>query len=196
MEGWGAALSKAIESSLTICGADTTQGLPNIDEDTDDLLLTKEATTNTTLPSTLRTSLRTRRISLEPDEQIEILGSFSSVNSQSVKFDQIEILEFSRRPGDNPSVKFGAPIALGERVLSKTTKSVDEYEQEKPTKLSRDEMFLQGTERMKLLKESGYGGKEIMKSIKESGKERESRKKAKDKFLKKLGNKNALSFKA
>jgi hypothetical protein len=119
------------------------------------------------------------------DSEHDSAGTISSTLSQSsVRFDMIEIMEFSRQLGDNPSVRSGAPIALGTKCLFRTTISVDEYESAKPKRLSRDEMLLDGMDRMDLLKEFGYGRNEIREAAQSATATRESRNKATEKFLK------------
>jgi hypothetical protein len=55
----------------------------------------------------------------------------------SLKFGKIEVVEFPIRLGDNPSVRFGAPIALGEEPLGRRTVTLEEYEQHRSSRLSR-----------------------------------------------------------
>ena len=125
-------------------------------------------------------SRSTMRRDLEDDEHFSERSN-SSLGS-CVRFDTIEILEFRRQLGDNPSVRFGVPIAIGGKCVSRRTVSIDEYEQEKP-KRHRSELLLDGIDRMDLLKEFGYGRNEIISATKAAAAERDERHKSADKWL-------------
>jgi hypothetical protein len=123
-----------------------------------------------------------------------ILGSTSS--GSNVHFGVTEILEFPRRPGDNPSVKFGAPLALGEECLSRRCLSVEDFEVEHPAEVRRHkhELVLKAAVRMKLLKESGATPQEIRKAMQAAAGARESRQKQADKFKKEWGARHILTY--
>jgi hypothetical protein len=114
-------------------------------------------------------------------------ASQSQGSGSSVKFGEIEIVEFPIRLGDNPSVRFGAPIALGEKPLGRRTVTLEEYEQDRAARLSRNEIVLDVLVRSDMLMQSGFSQKEIRKAIGEAAEARESRKKHAEKFLKEHG---------
>jgi hypothetical protein len=114
-------------------------------------------------------------------------ASQSQGSGSSVKFGQIEIVEFPIRLGDNPSVRFGAPIALGSKPSNRRTMTLEEYEQDRSARLSRNEIVLDVMVRSDMLKQSGCSQKEIRKAIAEAAEARESRKKHAEKFLKEHG---------
>jgi hypothetical protein len=123
-----------------------------------------------------------------------ILGSTSS--GSNVHFGVTEILEFPRRPGDNPSVKFGAPLALGEECVSRRCISVEDFEVEHPVEVRRhkQELVVEAAARMKLLTESGATSKEIRKSMQVAAEARDSRQKQAVKFKKEWGDRHILTY--
>lgn len=48
--------------------------------------------------------------------------------ARSVSVDKVEVLEFARTLGDNPSVSAGVPVALDARILHKEVLPLDDYE--------------------------------------------------------------------
>lgn len=75
---------------------------------------------------------------------------------RSVRFSTVQILEHSRRLGDNPSVSSGPPVALGRRLISSSTHEVDSYESSRIPK-PKAALVLSRLDRIDLLKECGYG---------------------------------------
>jgi len=84
---------------------------------------------------------------------------------KEVSFNTIEIKQYERLPGDNPSVSCGVPLSLGWEVVDTQIVSVDEYEaQLGVTRIPRtkQELALGHEERKTLLQESwGYSDKAI-----------------------------------
>lgn len=92
----------------------------------------------------------------------------ASVTKKSVSFTNVEVLQFERQPGCNPSVSSGVPISLGWKVVGENILQIDEYEL-KQTKRTKDELRLSPNERLRLLKDIwGYSFKEILGATMES----------------------------
>ena len=87
------------------------------------------------------------------------------VLQKGVSFNTVEIKQYERLPGDNPSVSCGVPLSLGWEVVDTQILSVDEYEaQLGVTRIPRtkQELALGQEERKTLLQESwGYSDEEI-----------------------------------
>lgn len=61
---------------------------------------------------------------------------------KQVGFDEIEILEFHYILGDNPSVGAGAPIAIGNELVDRSTVDLEFYEKSRGKRKSRKKMIL------------------------------------------------------
>lgn len=63
--------------------------------------------------------------------------------SRSVRFSKVEVNSFPCVPGDNPSVRDGAPIALAPTHISKAVVGVDDFETERENgrRVSRELMI-------------------------------------------------------
>lgn len=86
----------------------------------------------------------------------------------SVRFGQVEILEFQRAIGDNPSCASGGPpISLGgTKPLSSQSIGLDDYEIHRTTnRRKREEMMVPPKLREKWLRDAGYGSAQIHESI-------------------------------
>mmetsp|Transcript_18544 Transcript_18544/g.25713 ORF Transcript_18544/g.25713 Transcript_18544/m.25713 type:complete len:230 (+) Transcript_18544:54-743(+) len=64
-------------------------------------------------------------------------------SKKNVSFDQIQVREYERALGDNPSVRQGVPISIGWNYTKQRTTSVDEYETNRPSEKRRPHKQLQ-----------------------------------------------------
>ena len=65
-----------------------------------------------------------------------------STTMKKVNFKNIEILEFSLILGDNPAVSSGAPIALGQKLMERTTMDIDYYEENRIVRKGRKKLTI------------------------------------------------------
>lgn len=88
-----------------------------------------------------------------------------SVNKKFVSFDNIEIRQYERLPGCNPSVSRGVPISIGWNVVNVEVIRIDEYEGQlgvSRVKRAYNDLRLTQEEREQLLRgEWGYSISEI-----------------------------------
>lgn len=91
-------------------------------------------------------------------------------NDLSVQFDIVEMREFNRTVGDNPSVSRGVPIALGWNYNpTPIIKSVDEYEMFREPRRSKNDLALPPTKRADILNvEWGVPIRELQQTITET----------------------------
>lgn len=95
-----------------------------------------------------------------------------------VSFDIINVREYERQPGDNPSVSRGAPVALGWNVVKEDLFPLDEYENQLGVTRERrekEQLHLSHVEREELLVGWGYSLKEIMGASQQSVKDKNQR---------------------
>lgn len=95
-------------------------------------------------------------------------NSVSKSESKEMKrvtsFSHLEIREYNLALGDNPGGKDGPPISLDWNYCPKSTirVDIDRYEESRPPRRSRHEMYMPGSLRMwTLMKEMGYTLREI-----------------------------------
>lgn len=94
---------------------------------------------------------------------------------KSVSFTNVEVLQFERQPGCNPSVSSGVPIALGWKLVGGNILQIDDYELTQ-TRRTKNELRLSPNERQRLLKDIwGYSFKEILGATMESRETRTKR---------------------
>lgn len=86
-----------------------------------------------------------------------------STSMAVVRFSRkVEIIEFPVVLGDNPGVKMGPPIAMGQQELSRRVVDLEEEDaQEEPKKRREGELRLSVAARNAMLLEAGYTRKEI-----------------------------------
>lgn len=108
---------------------------------------------------------------------------------KTVSFDSVEIRQYERQPGCNPSVSQGVPIAIGWNVVDSNIIRLDEYEgRVSQTRRTKNQLLLSPEERERLLKDIwGYSFKEILGATTES-------KEAKTKRLQTISRENFASF--
>ena len=95
-------------------------------------------------------------------------NSVSKSESKEMKrvtsFSHLEIREYNLALGDNPGGRDGPPISLDWNYCPKSTirVDIDRYEESRPPRRKRDEMYMPGSLRMwTLMKEMGYTLREI-----------------------------------
>lgn len=89
---------------------------------------------------------------------------------KSVSFQSVEVSVFRPTLGDNPSVKSGVPVAMGNDCVFKYSASIDEYEKVNlPVRLSCSEYNRQGklssAQRLKLAAQSGCSYDDLKSSL-------------------------------
>jgi hypothetical protein len=79
----------------------------------------------------------------------KVKGTTSTIPRRSVAFSHVELLEFKRVIGDNPSVRMGVPIALGPELERKSVVAIDFYEEFRSRRSLR-ELTIKQEEREKM----------------------------------------------
>mmetsp|Transcript_37650 Transcript_37650/g.82470 ORF Transcript_37650/g.82470 Transcript_37650/m.82470 type:complete len:503 (+) Transcript_37650:446-1954(+) len=104
-------------------------------------------------------------------------ASCPALGARRVSFGNIEIKEYPRAIGDNPSVSSGGPpVSLGRKPVSAFTLKVEDYETLRTShRRSREEMLLPPDIREDWLREAGYGSNEIYQSTKSAARIRRQR---------------------
>lgn len=145
------------------------QSMPiTISEDSDDEILLPRRCMS--LPTNLMKSILKRKTLDESlhttygseDEMI----SGRSKKHLSLQFDKINIREYSRTVGDNPSCSSGPPISISWEYINIGDVNLDEYEKMRPPRRVQNEMILPRTAREDLLRyEWNASRKEIIESV-------------------------------
>lgn len=109
------------------------------------------------------------------DESLHsVYGSESSQASQQgkkkkmvhIQFEKIEIREYARTVGDNPSVSSGPPVTISWEYNPNTTVlSLEEYEKARPVRRTETQMILPKSVRVSLLKDCGISNNQIVAAI-------------------------------
>jgi len=102
---------------------------------------------------------------------------------KNVRFSTLEIREYPMCMGDSPACARGIPIAIGwEYITAHTDIPVDEYELLRPRRREKQELKMESLDRIRLLKQEGFGysRKEIQEAISEVDKERRRRQKTRN----------------
>ena len=86
-------------------------------------------------------------------------------NKRSVSFDRIDIREYQRTVGDNPSVSSGPALSLAWDYSDSVRSTVDNYESERGSRRKMMEMVVPRFERELLLKDSGVSRKEMAQCV-------------------------------
>ena len=96
---------------------------------------------------------------------------------KSVKFNQVEIIEFPYTLGDNPSVSFGPPISMAYSHQDRFSVDLIEYDDAKQTihRRSMQEMRMDQMLRTHILQSSGHSLRDIMQATMEAQTARELR---------------------
>ena len=69
-------------------------------------------------------------------------------STSRVTFDLVTVYEFPLEIGDNPAVREGCPIRLGDKLLREITTDVDSYEKERcPRQRNAKRLYIQVTDR-------------------------------------------------
>ena len=66
----------------------------------------------------------------------------TSSQKRRVRFDSITFYEFDTIMGDNPAVREGCPIALGDKLLRSKEVAVDRYERSRRPRQSRHSLYI------------------------------------------------------
>ena len=80
----------------------------------------------------------------------ETSSTSSSTNTNNVKFNDIEFLEFNYILGDNPAVSSGAPVALGNDLKTRYNDEIDYFEKNRGKRKNRKKLALPVTTRAQL----------------------------------------------
>jgi len=89
---------------------------------------------------------------------------------KSVRFDQVEVIEFPYILGDNPSVSFGPPISMTHTHQDRFSVDLIEYDDAKQTihRRSMQEMKMDQMLRTHILQSSGHSLRDIMHATAEA----------------------------
>jgi hypothetical protein len=119
-------------------------------------------------------------------------GACNDAESQAVKaglqvqFGGIEIYEFKRQIGDNPSVGRGPPISMETRHYLKREVSLDDFEKKRRNRrLTKEEMNVDAMDRLVILKAAGASMSDINDATNVARDEREKRIDSAKAYLKK-----------
>ena len=94
---------------------------------------------------------------------------------KNVSFHTIDIAEHGYELGDNPSCTGGAPIQLGWEPIDKIQLEIDEYEEGKGRRRSKEELKLPALIRDHLARSAGASREDVKKATKEAQKVSKSR---------------------
>jgi hypothetical protein len=100
---------------------------------------------------------------------------YSPPRRKKVRFHEVEIREFERIPGDNPSVAAGPAISLAWDHHEVGVLGVHEYEMSRPPRRNYKEIQMPAATRIKLLKKAGHSPQDIQRSKDEVARERRNR---------------------
>lgn len=92
-------------------------------------------------------------------------GDSSSGRLRKVRFRHVQVREFERIIGDNPSCSSGAPVALGWAHSRDRTMRLDDYESVRPSRRSQLDLILTRQDREELLLEWGSTFQQIIDAI-------------------------------
>jgi len=92
---------------------------------------------NTPLPSrdsfnSLESVTHEYEAEVSTDDDDEVKQNYSTSGQRRVGFGSIQIREYARTIGDNPSVRVGVPLALDWQYTEHAVVSIDEYEENRP----------------------------------------------------------------
>lgn len=88
-----------------------------------------------------------------------------SSRSTLVRFAVVEIREFERVVGDNPSCSSGVPVSIGWNHGKTFTMNLEDFEKARPPRRSQMDLVLTRGERHRLLVEWGASGQDVIESI-------------------------------
>jgi len=100
-----------------------------------------------------------------------------SNRTRKIDFSTVEVRQYERILGDNPSCSSGAPVSIGWKFFQERTLclSVDEYEYSHGHFRDECDMVLDRQERETLLYELGYSEKDLAKVVRENVKMKKNR---------------------
>lgn len=103
---------------------------------------------------TLQESLHGPRRYTSPSSMSKSQHGQTALRRATITFDQVNIREYERVLGDNPSVTSGPPLSIGWRYSPSTLKmSIDDYEENKGSPRSSSEYLVPKSVRVATLKE-------------------------------------------
>lgn len=88
------------------------------------------------------------------------------LRGSGVSFSTLSIREYGIVPGDNPSVSFGCPLALGWEYDNELIVSVEDYEESKPASRAMFELRMPSSYREEKLRCCGFSRSEIQEGVK------------------------------
>lgn len=88
-----------------------------------------------------------------------------SSRSQRVKFTMVEIREFERVVGDNPSCSSGVPVSIGWGHGKTFKMKLEDFESARPPRRAQMDLVLTRGERHRLLVEWGASGQDVIEAI-------------------------------
>jgi len=95
-----------------------------------------------------------------------------------VRFSTVEIREYARTLGDNPSVTSGPPLTLEWTHQSTSTIDFESYESTKPLSRAKGQMLVPQFVREEWLRDAGYSRGEMTEATRKAGKSRVRRRKS------------------
>jgi hypothetical protein len=114
---------------------------------------------------------------------------------QQIRFSTIEIRDYPRILGDNPSTTQGPPLTIDWIPMRSCSLSIDEYEQSRPPRRQKDKMIVPKSIRMDWLREEGYSRGELKEAELVVVKARKGREASSKQSVKLAESKEALSRK-
>lgn len=84
--------------------------------------------------------------------------------TKRLRFRTLEVIEFPMEIGDNPSVKSGCPVRLGDEVLSRNRVDINQFEAMKVERRTKNKLRMDAPERSAILIRAGYTVNQIIES--------------------------------
>eukprot|EP00588_Corethron_pennatum_P008380 CAMPEP_0194291066 /NCGR_PEP_ID=MMETSP0169-20130528/42651_1 /TAXON_ID=218684 /ORGANISM="Corethron pennatum, Strain L29A3" /LENGTH=374 /DNA_ID=CAMNT_0039038837 /DNA_START=16 /DNA_END=1140 /DNA_ORIENTATION=- len=126
-----------------------------------------ESLRSPTYPSRTRRKKFRRTPSCQSDSQsVDNSVSFTPTDRLSVSFHTLEIREYERALGDNPSCSRGPSMTIGWRYSEPCLQSVDDYEEKRLPRRETFQMVLPQPVREEMLLNSGHTRSQIMTAVK------------------------------
>lgn len=117
--------------------------------------------------ATLDESLRSTGLNSSSRQGSTTKSSVASLD-RLVQFNEIQIREYERTVGDNPSVTKGPPVSIGWNYKEKESKPLEEYENTREERKNISNLVLSKRIRTEIILESGVSRKEMAAVVRQT----------------------------